>query len=141
MRPLVLFAVALTAACRPAPPVAPIEVRAAWARPADSASLTAAYLVVVNHEPSAVTLSAASSPLAGSVTLHETMEMGGLTHMMALEAPQVIAAGDSLVLAPGGKHLMVGALTRALAAGDSLPLTLTFSDGREVRVRAAVRSP
>ena len=140
-RPLFL-AFLLASACGPrAPASPPIEVRDAWARAADSATVTAAYLTILNHETRAVTLSAASTPLAESVTLHETMDMNGMVHMMPLDSAQTIAAGDSLVLAPGAKHLMMTGLRRTLAGGDSLPLELRFSDGRVVHATAAVRAP
>jgi copper(I)-binding protein len=142
MRRLTFLAAVLASACGGrAPAPAPIEVRAAWARPADSAAVTAAYLTIVNHETLAVTLSAASSPVAESVTLHETMQMNGMVHMMPLDSGQVIAPGDSLVLAQGARHFMVIGLKRTLAGGDSLPLVLRFSDGREVHATAAVRAP
>ena len=112
-----------------------------WARPADSAATTAAYFVVVNHEAAVATLTSESSPIAASAGVHETMTMSGTVHMTAIDAPLAIAPGDSLVLKPGAKHLMVAGLTRRLAPGDSLPLLLTFADGREVRAVAVVRAP
>jgi copper(I)-binding protein len=118
-----------------------VEVRDAWARPADSASVTAVYLTIVNHEQLPVKLSTASSPFALSVTLHETMDMGGMMHMMPLDSAQTIAAGDSLVLREGAKHFMALGLRRHLAGGDSLPLELHLSDGRVLRATAAVRAP
>ncbi|MEK7239884.1 MAG: copper chaperone PCu(A)C [Gemmatimonadota bacterium] len=142
MRRLTFLAALLASACGGrAPAPAPIEVRAPWARPADSAAVTAAYLTLFNHEALAVTLSSASSPLAESVTLHETMQMSGMVHMMPLDSGQVIAPGDSLVLAEGAKHLMVMGLKRTLTGGDSLPLELRFSDGRVLHATAAVRAP
>lgn len=140
-----LMAAALLAmvACRSGAPAAtaPIEVRGAWTRPAAPGALTAAYMVIVNHERQPVTLRAFSSPLAESMTLHETMQMSGMVHMMPLDSAQAIAAGDSLVLAEGAKHLMISGLKRALAAGDSLPFTVTFADGRTVATSAIVRAP
>jgi copper(I)-binding protein len=118
-----------------------IAVHGAWARPADSATVTAVYLVVANNEAKPVTFVSALSPLAESVTLHETMAMAGMVHMMPLDSAQVIAAGDSLVLAEGAKHLMVAGLKRKLAAGDTLPLVLTFGDGRTLNAAAIVRAP
>jgi copper(I)-binding protein len=140
-RLLIACTLLLAVACGRAASVTPIEAHGAWTRPADSATVMAAYLVVVNHEKAPVSLNSASSPLAESVTLHETMQMGGMVHMMALDSVQVIAAGDSLVLTEGGKHFMVSGLRRALAAGDSLPIALTFGDQRVVHVMAAVRAP
>ena len=142
MRRLMCLAFLLAPACGERPPAPPpIEVHDAWARAADSATVTAAYLTILNHEIQAVTLSSASSPLAESVTMHETMEMNGMVHMMPLDSAQTIAAGDSLVLAPGAKHLMMTGLRRTLAGGDSLPLELRFSDGHVVHATAAVRAP
>jgi len=140
-RLLIACSVLVSAACSRGAAGPSLEVRAAWARAADSATVTAAYLVVVNHEQAPVSLLSASSPLAESVTLHETMQMSGMVHMMALDSAQVIAAGDSLVLAEGGKHLMVTGLKRALAAGDTIPLSLTFAGGRSVAVKAVVKAP
>lgn len=134
------IAIALVA-CIDRPVKPSLAVRDAWARAADSAATTAAYFVIVNHETTTVSLTAVSSPVAESATLHESMKMDGLVHMVALDAQQPIVPGDSLVLAEGARHLMVAGLKRAIAAGDSLPLELRFSDGRVIRVSAIVRAP
>ncbi len=141
IRRLIVLAAMSLSACAERSPTPPIEVRGAWARPADSAGTTAAYFVLINHEQAEVSLASESSPLAESVSLHETMEMSGMVHMMPLDSAQHVAPGDSLTLKEGGKHLMVSGLKRKLAAGDSLPLLLTFSDGRVVRTTAAIRAP
>lgn len=144
MRRSTLAALALIAACStggaPDPP-STLQVAGAWARSADSGTVSAAYLTLVNHEAATVTLLSVDSPLAESVTLHETMAMNGMVHMMNLDAPQVVAPGDSLVMREGGKHLMVNGLRRQLAAGDSLPLELSFMGGRTLRAAAVVRAP
>lgn len=141
IRPNVVFLALVACACTATTPPTPIEVRTVWARPADSAATTAAYFVLVNHEPGAVTLAGESSPIAEAAGLHETMNMGGTMHMSALDAPLVIAPGDSLVLKPGGRHLMVSGLARRLVAGDSLPLVLKFADGRAIHAIAVIRAP
>ena len=134
------IAIALVA-CIDRPVKPSLVVRDAWARPADSAATTAAYFVIVNHETTTVSLTGAVSPVAESATLHESMKMDGMVHMTALEAPQPIVPGDSLVLTEGARHLMVAGLRRAIAPGDSLPLDLRLSDGRVLRVSAVVRAP
>lgn len=145
-RPIVLASfLALAAACGRSDPAAvavrPLEVQRAWARPADSGLVSAVYLVIVNGDSASATFIGAASALAESVTLHETMEMAGMVHMMPLDSAQVIAAHDSLVLTEGAKHLMVTGLRRKLSAGDSLPLTLTFAGNKTIEVNAAVRTP
>jgi hypothetical protein len=137
----VATAVVALMACADRPAVPPLAVRDAWARRADSAATTAAYFVIVNHDTTTVALTAASSPMAESATLHESMQMNNMVHMTPLDGPQRIAPGDSLVLNEGAKHLMVTGLKRALAAGDSLPILLNFSDGRVLHVSAVVRAP
>lgn len=146
LRPIVLASLlALAAACggsdTAAGAVRPLDVQGAWARPADSGLVSAVYLVIVNRDTAPVTFIGAASALAESVSLHETMEMAGMVHMMPLDSAQVIAANDSLVLAEGAKHLMVTGLRRRLAAGDSLPLTLSFAGNKTIVVNAAVRAP
>jgi len=140
MRIFICCAVVLSA-CARRDAAAPIEVRDAWARAADSAAVTAVYLTVLNHETQPVTLDSVSSAVAESVTLHETMQLSGMVHMMPLDSAQLIAAGDSLVLREGAKHLMVTGLRRKLVGGDSLPLVLTLGDGRVIRATAVVREP
>jgi len=145
LRPLVLASLLTAAACggsdTAAVAVRPLDVHGAWARPADSGLVSAAYLVIVNRDTAPVTFLGASSPMAESVSLHETMEMAGMVHMMPLDSAQVIAANDSLVLAEGGKHLMVTGLRRKVAPGDSLPLTLSFADNKTIVLTAVVRAP
>lgn len=146
VRPIVLTAcLALAAACggsdRAAVAVRPLDVHGAWARPADSGLVSAAYLVIVNRDTAPVTFIGATSALAESVSLHETMQMGDMVHMMPLDSAQVIAANDSLVLAEGGKHLMLTGLRRRVAAGDSVPLTLSFAGNKVLVLSAAVRAP
>ncbi len=140
------FALLLLAACggreapAPVPPPAALGVHDAWTRAADSGMVTAVYFTLRNTEAAGVTLTGASSPIAESVTLHETHEMSGMVHMMALDSA-VVVPGDSVVLAEGGKHFMVNGLRRKLVAGDTIPLTLTFSSGRTLDIRVGVRAP
>jgi hypothetical protein len=146
VRPIVLTAcLALAAACggsdRAAVAVRPLDVHGAWVRPADSGLVSAAYLVIVNRDTAPVTFIGATSALAESVSLHETMQMGDMVHMMPLDSAQVIAANDSLVLAEGGKHLMLTGLRRRVAAGDSVPITLSFAGNKVLVLSAAVRAP
>jgi copper(I)-binding protein len=146
LQPIILVSfMALAAGCgapdSPAVGVRPLDVQGAWARPADSGLVSAVYLVIYNRDTAPVTFIGAASPLAESVALHETMQMGNMVHMMPLDSAHFIAANDSLVLAEGAKHLMVTGLRRRLAAGDSLPLTLSFAGNKTIVVSAVVRTP
>jgi copper(I)-binding protein len=94
----------------------------------------------VNDDSVDVTIASVTSPVSASAALHETMLHEGMAHMVP--RPAIVVARDStLVLAPGGLHVMLNDLTRALHAGDSVRLTLTLGDGRSIPVTAAIRAP
>jgi len=130
----------LVAACAPTETPQGRAVTAAWARAADSGATGGAYLTIVNHDSVTVDLVGVATALAASAEVHESMQHDGMSHMMP-RASVAIGARDSLVMAPGGLHVMLNQLTRALAAGDSVPLTVRFSNGDSVLVRVPVRAP
>jgi hypothetical protein len=128
------------AACSPSEAPRGRAVTAAWALTADSGATGGAYLTIVNSDSVAVELVGAASPFATSVEVHESMQHDGMSHMMP-KASVAIGARDSVVMTPGGLHVMLNQLTRALTAGDSVPLTLRFSNGDSVLVNVPVRAP
>ncbi|WP_396223650.1 copper chaperone PCu(A)C [Gemmatimonas sp.] len=115
-------------------------VSAAWARPADSGATGGAYFTIVNADSVATELVAVTSTAAAAAEVHESMQHDGMAHMMA-RAAVPIAPRDSLVMLPGGVHVMLLQLTRALAVGDTVPLTLRFAAGDSLVVRVPVRAP
>lgn len=134
-----------TAAAAPVPPV-PAEtihgltVRDAWARIADSAATGGAYITLVNGNTTAVEIVGAASASADAVEIHETSHHDGMAKMSA--RPSItIAPGDSLVMAPGGLHVMLIGLHSALRAGDSVPLVVQLATGDLVPLTIPVRAP
>lgn len=85
-----------------------------------------------------VELVAVSSPLA-RVELHSSSMAGGVMRMDRLPSVRV-AAGGTAAFAPGGSHLMLFDVAASVRPGATVPLTLTFADGRTVRVDAAVQA-
>jgi len=137
--PFAAGALSVLAGCATAePPLAGRLVSAAWARPADSGATSGAYLTVINADSIAVDLMSVSSPVATAVEVHETMNHDGLAHMTPRTSVP-IAPRDSLVMKPGGVHVMLLQLTRRLSPGDTVPLTLRFSNGDSVRANVPVR--
>lgn len=129
---------AVLGACATAePPQTGRLVTSAWARPADSGATGGAYLTIVNADSLPVELVSASSPLALAAEVHETMAHDGMSHMMPRTTVS-IAPRDSLVMKPGGLHVMLLQLTRALAVHDTIPMVLRFSRGDSVLVRIPV---
>lgn len=117
----------------------PVTVVDAWARPADQGANTAVYLTLENAAaPDTVT--AVTTDASESASVHETTQRDGMMHMQAVAAVAV-PAGDRLVFAPLGRHIMLMRLRRPLAAGDSVSLMLSLASGARVPVTAVVRAP
>jgi hypothetical protein len=77
-------------------------------------------------------LVSASSPVAGVVEIHEMVMDGNVMKMRAM--PRLdLPAGKSVLLRPGGYHVMLMELKQPLKKGDTVPLSL--------RVEGKDRSP
>lgn len=112
-----------------------IHLRAAWGlQPFTNAPLPG-YLRIVNLGTTADTLLDVRSDVAGGVRLHGSEGGGGgmtmLTHV-------VIAPADSVVMAPGGMHLMLEQLRQRVVAGDTVAVVLRFAQAGEVTLRLPV---
>ena len=121
------------------PALAQVTVSAPWVRatvPAQKAS--GAFMTLTAARPAR--LVGVSSPVAGLVELHEMKmdsDMMRMRHVDALDLP----AGQSIVLQPGGYHLMLLDLKQPLKAGDKVPLTLEIEDAHKVRSKITVDAP
>ena len=62
---------------------------------------------------------------------------GGMSHMMKVDAV-VVKPGETLRLAPGGRHVMLLQLSRKPAIGETVPVTLRFAKGGDVAIAAEV---
>ena len=99
--------------------------RDAWARAADSGATGGAYVTMKNADSVSLTITDVSSDASPSASIHETMDMEGMSHMMA--RPSITIERDStLRMTAGGLHVMLNDLSRALRAGDSLTLRFTL---------------
>ena len=140
MRLLALLA--LAGACAPREPGAvaagDLEVHGAFAFAPPTASEAAAYFTIVNRGREPDTLLTVTSPIAGAAMLHGQVPDGGMVRMEHIGSP-AIPARDSLVLAPGGTHLMLMTLDRLPKAGDTIAVTLTFARAGAVNVSLPVR--
>jgi copper(I)-binding protein len=115
-----------------------LVVTGAWLRePPPGADVVAVYLKVRNAGAKAMSITGASSPLAGSVPLHESMTMNGMSHMQPL-ARMELPVGKDIEFKPGGRHIMLQNLTHRPRVGESVPLALLFADGTRLNVTARV---
>lgn len=100
-----------------------------WVKAADS-GMSAAFGELENTGKSEVTVVSVATDASDAVELHETVENeAGEMVMREKGGGFVIDAGSSLLLAPGGNHIMLMDLTRPMNAGDEITFTLAFSDG------------
>lgn len=99
----------------------------------------ALYLTLVNRGGEADTLVAVALDAAERTELHETMQHGGMMHMMPVAAVAVLP-GDTLRMQPGGTHGMVFGLREGIAPGDTVPGTVQLRRGGTLPIRAAVIS-
>ena len=102
-----------------------LVVRDAYAFEAKQGGTAAAYAVIVNGLESAEVLDSVTSSAARFTSAHAQSESNGFVTMTPLERPS-IPANDSLVLRPGGNHLMLEGLVRTLVPGDTLTITYWF---------------
>ena len=119
---------------------ADVVVDDAWVRglPPGAANASA-YMTLSNTGSEAVVLTGASSPIAGSVLLHATMNHDGMLHMSHIESLTVPAAGQ-VKLESGGTHLMLMQLRETPVPGNDVELTLEFADGSTQTLHLPVRS-
>jgi periplasmic copper chaperone A len=118
-----------------------LAVRDGWLRAADAGGLSAAYLTITNETVTDDALLGVSAPdVATSVSLHETTTgddgMTGMHHAPSIAIP----ASGTVVLEPGGFHVMLDGLRRDLVAGETVQLKLTFERAGPVTVDALVRA-
>jgi copper(I)-binding protein len=114
-----------------------VVVRDAYAFEAKEGGTAAAYAVIVNGTDSTETLDSIVS-MAGFVSMHTQTESNGMVSMVSIERP-TIPAHDSLVFAPGVRHLMLEGYLHDLVPGDSIDLTFWFARRGDVRTIAVVR--
>ena len=86
-------------------------------------------------------LVSASSPLAGSVEIHDMAMDGNVMTMRALPDGLVLPAGKPVALKPGGQHLMLMGLKQALKAGDTVPVTLVIELADKKRETVEIKAP
>jgi copper(I)-binding protein len=92
------------------------------------------FLSISNTGSADDTLIAATSPFAGDVQLHEMKMEGDVMKMQELPAGIPVPAGQTVMLKPGGLHLMFMQLKQPLVEGTQVPVTLTFEKAGTVEL-------
>lgn len=127
----------LLAACsRDCAPV----VREGWVRwlPMEM-PMTAGFGRIENRCRTPVTIVAVSSPRFAEISLHETRIDEGISRMRAV--PELLVpAGGTVVLQPGGLHLMLMQPQSALQQGETIQIDFVLKDGGTLRGAMTVRA-
>jgi copper(I)-binding protein len=98
----------------------------------------AVYVTLRNTGPDPDALVGAASDTAETVELHETIRDGDVMRMRPVVKMEV-PAGGTLVMKPGGLHVMLINLKRDLTPGERVHVTLSFERGAPVSLEAPVR--
>lgn len=100
---------------------------------------TAAFMTLSNTGDKAVEIIAVSSNASAKAEIHHSKNHNGMMSMEKL-AGLTIAAGDSVTLQPGGRHLMLLGLHQPLSEGDEVKLQFNLSNGLAYAATLSVRS-
>lgn len=100
----------------------------------------AAFMTIMN-KGGADRLVAASTDVSMRTELHtHTLDAQGVARMRQVEHVD-LPAGETVMLQPGGLHVMMMGLNDPLKQGDSFPLTLTFEKAGEVTFAVKIAAP
>ena len=118
---------------------AELDVADAWSRPAIGPN-GAVYLTIDGAETdTALSGVSASTDVAAMVELHQTVLRDdgamGMTQISDVEIP----ARSTVMMVPGGLHVMLIDLAEPLELGDTFDMTLTFDSGAELTTLVEVR--
>jgi len=92
------------------------------------------FLTIENTGEEDDRLVSATSGVAGETQIHEMAMEGDVMRMRQLADGLVIPAGETVVLEPGGFHLMFMGLNQAFIEGDTVAVTLTFEKAGTVEL-------
>jgi copper(I)-binding protein len=85
-------------------------------------------------------LISATTPVAGSVEMHATIQDGDVMRMQKLDSIE-LAPDATVEFKPSGMHIMLVDVAAPLKQGTSFPLTLTFASGENLDVEVTVMGP
>lgn len=116
-----------------------IEVQDAYVRAVPPGQPnSAAFMKITNQGGEDRALLAAESDKAEVVELHTHRMEDGMMRMRRVDQIE-LPAGETVVLQPGGLHVMLIGLTEPLSAGDQVELTLGFDQGGEQTLNLPVQ--
>ena len=121
--------------------VGSLEIEQPWTRAtAPTAPTAGGYLKIVNTGTTADRLVAVRSTAAAKTEIHEMKMDGSVMRMRELEKGLEIPAGATVMLQPGGYHVMFMQLKEPFKEGAKVPVTLVFEKAGSVEVALSVNA-
>lgn len=99
-----------------------------------NAPVAGGFLTIVNTGSEDDRLVSASAAVAKDTQIHEMAMDGDVMKMRQLADGIPVPAGGTVVLEPGGYHIMFMGLNAAFVEGETVPVTLTFEKAGDVVV-------
>ncbi|OSP56138.1 DUF1775 domain-containing protein [Pseudoruegeria sp. SK021] len=106
-----------------------------------NAPVAGGFLSIANAGAQDDRLIGVAADVAGRAEIHEMAMDGDVMKMRKLDDGLLVPAGGTVVLKPGGLHLMMMDLTQPLVEGETVAVTLTFETAGEVIVTLPVGAP
>ena len=121
-----------------------VEIADYWVKSSEMSTvggMTAVYGTITNNSNEDVVLVGGSTEVAGVVEVHEMAMIGGEMKMQEIDGGLVIPAGQSVVLEPGGNHLMLMMLASDVLAGDTIEVLFDFDGADDLTLTDVVAKP
>lgn len=123
-----------------AAPAAGVTATGAWARTSPmNAEMGAMYVTLTSAADDVLVDVQVPMDVAMGTEIHET-SMGDDDMMSMREIGRIdLPAGETVVLEPGGLHVMLMMLPAPLEAGETFTATLVFEDADDLEVEVEIR--
>ena len=119
--------------------VGDLVIEGAWTRQTPPRAVAGgAYMTIRNMGTADDVLTAGAVDFAERVEVHEMAVTDGVMTMRMLPGGLPIPAGETVVLEPGGLHVMFMGLEAPPVAGGTVDVTLTFAEAGDVTVTLPV---
>lgn len=143
--PIILAAIAatagmntLTVAAHDSQEHGTLEIANVWARKTGTRTVSAAvYFEIHNKSAEQEKLTDISTEHAANAMIHRSFEDNNIMRM-EMQDDVTIAAGETLLFAPGGYHVMLTNLTAPLVEGEVFPITMSFEKAGDITVYVEV---
>jgi copper(I)-binding protein len=127
----ILLTAALLAAAPALAQTPSVEVQNAWARATAAGAKAGGIFLTMTDKGPPDRLIGASTPVAATAEVHETVNDKGIMRMRPVPALP-LQPNNPLTLKPGGYHIMLMGLKQQLKDGETFPVTLNFEKAGNV---------